>query len=132
MIGAEIADAAGALADFLDAESDAILKGAFLEAPDRAERKDALTSALEQAADALGEEHVPAGGIGPAAERALRRLKRAKDRNARLLEGALDGLAQAQARVRQIARQSAEVGVYGEDGGKVQFSESLPGRGRRA
>ncbi|MEO1014254.1 MAG: hypothetical protein AAFX08_03610 [Pseudomonadota bacterium] len=126
-MSAELADAAGALADLLDAESDAVTKGDLGVASRSVAQKERLTVALERLADDFD-----GGALDAATERQLMRLRRARIRNERILEGAIEGVAQAQARVRQIAQRSSEVGVYGQDGGKLQFNEAAPGRGRRA
>lgn len=122
--------AAVELSEALDAESDVLALGDFETAATYVDRKRGLVDRFEAIAKHASVEAVFADRD---IQGVLRRLSRASHRNERLLAAAREGFSQAERRVANFARQVGEVGVYGEDGVKVQFTEPRPDRrGREA
>jgi hypothetical protein len=109
------------LADLLDRERDLLFDGRFERLEAEAAARDALAAQL----GGFSAEQLEGHGV------ALTDLRRAAERNMRLLQAALRGAAAGRRRLEEIVEARAKLRTYDENGAPVERA-AAPASGRRA
>ncbi|MEM9010068.1 MAG: hypothetical protein AAGE18_02495 [Pseudomonadota bacterium] len=108
--------------DLLEKERAALLSGRLDMLQEHVDRRERLVQELTAEAPAES----------PEVRAALAEIQEAAGRNQRLLDAYLEGLRAAQARLKQISRDAAEIGLYGSDGSRIPSPSAASKADRRA